>query len=136
MKFSYRKNFLPITYIKKSENINASSNKKALAILMLIGIIFLPINLSKFINIKKHSSHEVQPIVKPKQFIDKKDIILWVELSQKVNGDVRVVNGEGNIIIKSLENIEEIQKFFSVDNIVSSNEGYIIKIKRGNTYEK
>lgn len=131
------KNFIPKSYVNKSEKIKNKGNTRGLIYLVIINLILLPITIEIIFKKDKVIEEEIVEIVEIVTEIE--SIITWLDEYDKNVKEINIKDNKGSITTTSVEKIYYLEEKdnISINNIIQNEKGdYILEIERNNNYEK
>ena len=99
------KNFIPKEFIDRKENKEKEKNKRGYKILIVINIVLFYFNIGKLGVKEENNTKAIEPV---KNYIEKEEIIKWLNLYDENSIEFKVINNYAEITYENSQRIKEL----------------------------
>ena len=123
------KNFIPKEFIDRKENKEKEKNKRGYKILIVINIVLFYFNIGKLGVKEENNTKAIEPV---KNYIEKEEIIKWLNLYDENSIEFKVINNYAEITYENSQRIKELDNLGArIKKVTKYDDRKVIKV----TYE-
>ena len=123
------KNFIPKEFIDRKENKEKEKNKRGYKILIVINIVLFYFNIGKLGVKEENNTKAIEPV---KNYIEKEEIIKWLNLYDENSIEFKVINNYAEITYENSQNIKELDNLGArIKKVTKYDDRKVVKV----TYE-
>ena len=123
------KNFIPKEFIDRKENKEKEKNKRGYKILIVINIVLFYFNIGKLGVKEENNTKAIEPV---KNYIEKEEIIKWLNLYDENSIEFKVINNYAEITYENSQKIKELDNLGArIKKVTKYDDRKVIKV----TYE-
>lgn len=123
------KNFIPKEFIDRKENKEKEKNKRGYKILIVINIVLFYFNIGKLGVKEENNTKAIEPV---KNYIEKEEIIKWLNLYDENSIEFKVINNYAEITYENSQKIKELDNLGArIKKVTKYDDRKVVKV----TYE-
>ena len=123
------KNFIPKEFIDRKENKEKEKNKRGCKILIVINIVLFYFNIGKLGVKEENNTKAIEPV---KNYIEKEEIIKWLNLYDENSIEFKVINNYAEITYENSQRIKELDNLGArIKKVTKYDDRKVVKV----TYE-
>ncbi|MBQ5696021.1 MAG: hypothetical protein IIV48_05135 [Clostridium sp.] len=123
------KNFIPKEFIDRKENKEKEKNKRGYKILIVINIVLFYFNIGKLGVKEENNTKAIEPV---KNYIEKEEIIKWLNLYDENSIEFKVINNYAEITYENSQRIKELDNLGArIKKVTKYDDRKVVKV----TYE-
>ena len=120
------KNFIPKEFIDRKENKEKEKNKRGYKILIVINIVLFYFNIGKLGVKEENNTKAIEPV---KNYIEKEEIIKWLNLYDENSIEFKVINNYAEITYENSQNIKELDNLGArIKKVTKYDDKKVVKV--------
>ena len=120
------KNFIPKEFIDRKENKEKEKNKRGYKILIVINIVLFYFNIGKLGVKEENNTKAIEPV---KNYIEKEEIIKWLNLYDENSIEFKVINNYAEITYENSQRIKELDNLGArIKKVTKYDDKKVVKV--------
>lgn len=120
------KNFIPKEFIDRKENKEKEKNKRGYKILIVINIVLFYFNIGKLGVKEENNTKAIEPV---KNYIEKEEIIKWLNLYDENSIEFKVINNYAEITYENSQKIKELDNLGArIKKVTKYDDKKVVKV--------